>query len=102
MPSYPVAPMLLTWYASSLAPLAQDLGLPTAEAISKQLETSYLDRVIPDLGLVITLYDILEIGEGFVYHSDGGAHYSTRFRVVVFRPCLGEVLIGEVLSQDET
>lgn len=32
-------------------------------------------QVITGLGLVVTLYDIQSIGEGYVYHSDGGAHY---------------------------
>lgn len=32
-------------------------------------------QVIPNLGLAVTLYDILSIGDGHVYHSDGGAHY---------------------------
>lgn len=32
-------------------------------------------QVVAGLGLVVTLYDILSIGDGYVYHSDGGAHY---------------------------
>jgi DNA-directed RNA polymerase subunit E'/Rpb7 len=39
------------------------------------LEKAFLDRVVPNLGLVVTLHDILSIGDGCVYPSDGGAHY---------------------------
>ena len=54
---------------------AQDLGKPADAAITAALERTFLDRVISGLGLVVTLYDVLSIGEGFVTHSDGGAHY---------------------------
>jgi hypothetical protein len=53
----------------------QDLGKPAEAAITSALEKSFLDRVVPNLGLVVTLYDILSIGDGYVYPSDGGAHY---------------------------
>ena len=53
----------------------QDLGKPAEAAITAALEKTFLDKVISGLGLVVTLYDILSIGDGYVYHSDGGAHY---------------------------
>lgn len=54
---------------------AQDLGKPPAVAITTALEKSFLDKAVAGLGLVVTLYDILSIGDGYVYPSDGGAHY---------------------------
>lgn len=54
---------------------AQDLGKPAEAAIASALECTFLDRVIAGLGLVVTLYDVLSIGEGFVHHSEGAAHY---------------------------
>jgi DNA-directed RNA polymerase subunit E'/Rpb7 len=53
----------------------QDLGKPAAVAITAALEKTFLDKAVDGLGLVVTLYDILSIGDGYVYHSDGGAHY---------------------------
>ncbi|KAL4853308.1 DNA-directed RNA polymerase III subunit rpc8 [Chlorella vulgaris] len=76
----------------------QDLGKPAELAISAALEKAFLDRVVPNLGLVVTLHDILSIGDGCVYPSDGGAHYKVSFRVIVFRPFRGELLVGKVLK----
>lgn len=53
-------------------------------------------QAIAGLGLVVTLYDILSIGDGYVYHSDGGAHYKVAFRVVVLRPFQDELMVGKV------
>lgn len=65
------------------------------------LDRAYVDKVIPSLGLVVTLYDVVAIGPGLVHPSDGGAHHTVTFRVVVFRPFPGETLLGRVLAQDE-
>jgi len=53
----------------------QDLGKPAEAAITAALERNFLDRVVGGVGLVVTIYDILTIGDGYVYHSDGGSHY---------------------------
>jgi DNA-directed RNA polymerase subunit E'/Rpb7 len=36
-----------------------------------------------------------------VYHSDGDAHYRVTFNVVVFKPSVGETLIGTVTHMDK-
>lgn len=72
-----------------------------ASSVAAVLETAFVDKVIIDLGLIVTIYDILEIDGGFVYHSDGGAHYRVRFRVIVFRPFLDEMIVGRVSKMDE-
>ncbi|PSC70715.1 DNA-directed RNA polymerase III subunit RPC8 [Micractinium conductrix] len=74
----------------------QDLGKPAEAAITAAIERTFLDKVVQGLGLVFTLYDLLSIGDGYVYPSDGGAHYKVSFRVVVFRPFQEELLVGKV------
>ena len=58
-------------------------------------------QVVTDLGLVITLYDITQIEGGYIYPSDGAAHYDVRFKLVVFRPFPGEVIEGNLASCDK-
>lgn len=79
----------------------QDLAKPTLEAVTAEIERTYIDKVVRDLGLVITIFDILDIQGGFVFPSDGAAHFDTKFRVVVFKPFVGEVLVGKLQSCDE-
>ena len=35
-------------------------------------------QIIPDVGLVVTLYDLLEVQGGHIYPSDGAAHYEVQ------------------------
>lgn len=79
----------------------QNLSQPTDRAIVLALETIFVHRVIPEVGLVISLYDISSIGEGAVYHSDGAPHYKVAFRAIVFRPFSGELLIGTIKDMNE-
>ena len=79
----------------------QDLAKPTLEAVTAEIERTYIDKVVRDLGLIITIFDILDIQGGFVFPSDGAAHFDTKFRVVVFKPFVGEVLVGKLQSCDK-
>lgn len=74
----------------------QDLAKPTLQAVTAEIERTYLDKVLPDVGLVVTIFDILDIQGGFVFPSDGAAHFDTKFRVVVFKPFVGEVIVGKL------
>jgi DNA-directed RNA polymerase III subunit RPC8 len=72
------------------------LGLSTASAVEQQIKTLFFDKVIPNVGLVVSLYDIQSLSGGDVHIGDGGAHFVAQFRLVVFRPYEGEVLLGNV------
>ena len=81
--------------------LPENLGKPTLEAIVEVIERLYVDKVIRDLGLVITLYDVVSVEGGTVYPGEGSAHFKVVFRVVVFRPFVGEVLEATLKRSDE-
>ena len=76
----------------------QDLSKTPLDAVTEVIEQRFLDRVIPDLGLVVTLYDVQSIEGGFIYPNDGAAFFKVKFRVVVFRPFVGEILVGKLKS----
>ena len=53
-----------------------------------------------DSGLCISFYDLLEAGDPIVHAAEGCSHISVKFRLVVFRPFMGEIILGRVLSSD--
>lgn len=59
------------------------------------------DKVIPGVGLVVTLYDLLEVGSGSIPPSDGAVHFRSTFRLVIFCPFEGEVLVAKLLKGTE-
>lgn len=48
----------------------------------------------------MALFDILEYSGGYVHPGDGAAHYLVKFRLVVFRPFVGEVILGHVKTSE--
>ena len=51
-----------------------------------------------EVGLCICFYDFLDVGDPYVYPAEGCCHQQVRFRLVVFRPFVGEVITAKVVS----
>ncbi|KAH7284146.1 hypothetical protein KP509_34G041200 [Ceratopteris richardii] len=79
-----------------------NLSLPLVEAIKLQIQSLFFDKVIKDQGLVITLYDICSVEGGFVFPGDGAPTYKVEFRLVMFKPFIGEVLVGKLKKCDKS
>ncbi|KAG8927141.1 DNA-directed RNA polymerase III subunit rpc25 [Tulasnella sp. 418] len=77
-------------------------GTPAHQALLRELNKKYADKVIPDVGLGIVVFDILEAGEGKVRYGDGCFWHKVTFRLVAFRPFVSEVMVAKVkeISED--
>eukprot|EP00850_Spirogloea_muscicola_P015172 SM000114S24135 [mRNA] locus=s114:165715:167771:- [translate_table: standard] len=78
----------------------RDLQLPHLVAVRAELRRAYIDKVIRDVGLVVALYDVQSVTGGFIYPGDGAPRFTVSFRLVVFRPFVGEVLLAKLRSAD--
>ena len=55
-------------------------------------------QVVFNVGLCIALFDLISVGDEYIFPSDGGSHIQVEFRLMVFRPFVGEVLTGKIRS----
>jgi len=76
-------------------------GLPTAEAVAKQLEETYADYYDREIGRVVAVIDILGVGEGVIIPGDGAAYYNSKFKVLAWKPELQELIYG-IISEITT
>ncbi|KAI5789112.1 RNA polymerase III subunit Rpc25-domain-containing protein [Geopyxis carbonaria] len=76
----------------------EDFSKRTVDALEDQINAKYANKVVYNVGLCICLYDILKVSEGMVGHGSGSAHVNVEFRLVVFRPFKGEIMIGRISS----
>ena len=76
-------------------------GLPTAEAVEKQLKESYTDYYDRELGSVVSVIEILEVGEGVIIPGDGAAYYNSKFKLLTWKPELQELVHG-IISEITT
>jgi len=76
--------------------------LPSTEyshnALTQWLNAKYSNRVLHKVGLCISVYDILSVGDGALKYGDGCVYIKTEFRMTVFRPFVREVITGRIMS----
>lgn len=73
-------------------------GLPTNEAIEKQLNESFIDKVKKDLGFIISVVSVDEVDSGVIIPGDGAPFYRSVFKLLVWKPELHELVYGTILE----
>ena len=68
------------------------------ESVREQLLRNYKDKTTEDLGMVVTIDSVDNVGEGFKLPEDASRHYVVEFTAIVYKPELHEVVEGEVSS----
>jgi DNA-directed RNA polymerase subunit E' len=66
------------------------------EAIVIMLKNKYEGYISKDLGVVIDVLGVDEIGEGAIVPGDGAPYYETSFQILIFRPEMQEVVQGRI------
>ena len=69
-------------------------GLPTLEAVSQQLKEIYSDHYDKEMGNVISVIEVLKIGEGVIIPGDGAAYYNSKFKLLTWKPEVNELVPG--------
>ncbi len=65
-----------------------------SKALKERLNEKYEGKIDKENGMVITVKEILEIGEGIIVPGDGGAYYDVKFKLLIFKPEIQEVVYG--------
>ncbi len=71
-------------------------GLDTPEAVEKQLQETYSKYHDKEIGEVIGVIEVIEVGEGIIIPGDGAAYYNSRFKLLVWKPEMQELVYGAV------
>ncbi|KAG7122997.1 DNA-directed RNA polymerase III subunit RPC8 like protein [Verticillium longisporum] len=89
---------ILTKIADLVQIAPDDFKKRSIVAIEDNINAKYANRVIQKIGLCICLYDLLWTSEGLIGHGTGLVNVNVEFRLVVFRPFKGEVMLGRIRS----
>ncbi len=76
-------------------------GEDLKKVIISELEDILAGRVDRDIGIILTITDVKEIGEGRIIMSDASVHYDTTFEILAYQPQLQEVVEGLVTEITE-
>ncbi|WRT64662.1 uncharacterized protein IL334_001596 [Kwoniella shivajii] len=76
--------------------------IPPATTIQDSLNKKYANKLVPDKGLALSVFDILTAEDGKVTWGNGLMYYKVSFRLMLFAPFVGEVIVGKVLSTEKS
>ena len=74
----------------------EKFGLATADAVKEQLMDTYSNFQDKDLGTVVAVLEVMDVAEGIIIPGDGAAYYKSRFKLIVFKPELQELVYGTI------
>ena len=66
------------------------------KSILKVVKERYEGYISQDVGVVIDVSDVKEVGEGVIIPGDGASFYESTFDLLTFKPEMHEVLLGSI------
>lgn len=77
------------------------LGMNVREAVSASIAEQMEGMLDQRLGVVLSVVDIVNIGEGKIVAGNPGVFYNTTFKLLTFKPEMNELVFGEVIDNTE-
>ena len=66
------------------------------DSVLKSLNERFEGYISEELGFVIGIREIKDIGEGIITPGDGAAYYETVFIMITYKPEIHEVVVGKI------
>jgi len=66
------------------------------EVIKSEFATKYIGKIIRNVGIILGVVNVNEIGEGKIIMGDGAIYYDVKLDILVYMPILNEVVEGTV------
>ncbi len=83
----------------SVPPAKFDMDLE--DSIKESIEEKFEGKIDSQVGVVLAVVDINELGEGKIIPEDGSIHYDTEFNLLTWMPKEHEIVEGEVVDITE-
>jgi DNA-directed RNA polymerase subunit E' len=74
----------------------KNFGLPLKESVLKALREKYENKVDHDMGVILSINDVKEVGPGRIIPGDGASYHNVEFEMLSFNPKVQEVVTGKV------
>ena len=71
-------------------------GMELRQAVITEIKNKFSGYISKELGLVIDVSDVEDIGEGIIIPGDGASYYNTTFTLLSFEPEMQEVIRGKI------
>lgn len=76
-------------------------NLALEDAVKESLDDKWAGLINKDLGVILAVVEIGEVGEGKILPGDGALYYPVTFKLMVYTPELHELIKGYVIDVTE-
>lgn len=77
------------------------LGMPIKNAVKQSLQEQLEGVMDKEIGVVVAVTNVENVGEGKLLPGDGSIHYVATFDVLAYFPTMYEIVSGEVIDITE-
>lgn len=74
----------------------EHLGSDVKKGLLVELKQKFDGYISKDLGSVIDVAEILNVGDGMIVPGDGAPYFEAEFELITFKPLLQEVVVGKI------
>jgi len=71
------------------------------KGVKESLQDQVEGKLNPEIGVFLAITDVINIGDGSIVPEDGAIHYPVEYKVLVYKPELNEIVLGEVVDITE-
>lgn len=71
---------------------------PTDESVMSSLTQHFGGFISKELGIVIGVSELQEVGEGIIIPGDGASYYDAKFKLLSFKPEIQDVTLGKIIE----
>src|SRR3989304_2585895 len=85
----------------SIAVPPTKFAMDVDEAVKESLQEKFEGKINTDVGVILAVVNVEEVGEGKIFPGDPSVHYSVKFGVLTWMPREHEIVEGEVVDITE-
>jgi len=74
---------------------------PLENAVQESLEERWEGVIEKEIGIVLSVVSVENVGEGKILPGDGALHYPVEFKILTYYPEMHEIAKGEVIDVTE-
>jgi DNA-directed RNA polymerase subunit E' len=67
-------------------------------SLTQEIKKKYNGFISQDIGFVIDVTGVDNIGQGIILPGDGSAHYNVEFTLLTFKPEMQEIILGKITN----
>lgn len=60
------------------------------------LQTKYEGRIDKDMGVIVAIFNVRNIGDGLIFPGDPATHHDAEFDILAYMPQVDEIVAGQV------